>query len=325
MAGGPSTPGLVAAAAEAGGLGFLTAGYKQATDVEADIAEVQTSTTKPFGINVFVPGAPTPDPHRLNDYLDGLAAEAAALGVELGSAVWDDDQWDAKVGLVLEVAPAVVSFTFGLPPQRVVTDLQRRGSKVLATVTSVDEARAAASLEVDGLCVQGMEAGAHRGSFVDDPLHEAGLPLLELLSAVRATVDVPLLAAGGIARPSDVRAALDAGALAVQVGTAFLRCDESGAHPLHQAALVDPSFKATATTRSFSGRTARGLVNRFMTEHPDAPVAYPEINNATRPLRSAFAAAGDPSGMSLWAGTGHRRTHAGTAASVMDWLGSELP
>ena len=99
MAGGPSTPGLVAASAEAGGLGFLAAGYKQATDVEADIAEVRASTPKPFGINVFVPGAPTPDPQRLNAYLDGLAAEAEALGVELGSSAWDDDQWDAKVGL----------------------------------------------------------------------------------------------------------------------------------------------------------------------------------------------------------------------------------
>jgi nitronate monooxygenase len=169
--------------------------------------------------------------------------------------------------------------------------------------------------------VQGAEAGAHRGTFSNDPdipPNPAGV--LDLLSEVRAVTRLPLVAAGGIMDATAVAGALAAGATAVQCGTAFLRCPESGAHPVYKAALADPRFEVTAVTRAFSGRPARGLLNSFMHTHQDAPAAYPEINNATRPIRAAAAAAGDPDRMSLWAGQGFRAATTRPAAELADML-----
>ncbi len=301
MAGGPSTAGLVVAAARAGALGFLAAGYKTAEAVTAEIAVVRAAIGEPFGVNVFVPGAPGGDPAELHRYLDSLSADGT-----VGDASWDDDHFDAKIAALLADPPPVVSFTFGCPPAEVVTALQRSGATVIVTVTSPDEAVAAASAGADAVCSQGFEAGAHRGTFANDDSPGRDLGLLSLIGAVAAATGLPQIATGGIMGPRQVQAVLAAGAVAAQCGTAFLRCPESGAHPLHKAALADPRYTATTLTRAFSGRPARGLVNRFIRDHPDAPPAYPEINNATRALRAAAAAAGDTERMSLWAGQGYR-------------------
>ena len=146
--------------------------------------------------------------------------------------------------------------------------------------------------------------------------------LRQLLRDVAAVTGLPLIAAGGIMSHPGVRAALAAGAVAVQCGTAFLRCPESGAHPLHKAALADPAFTATAVTRAFTGRPARGLVNRFMLDHPDAPAGYPEIHCATRPLRAAATATGDTGRMNLWAGVGFRAAAHRPAAEIVTLLTS---
>jgi nitronate monooxygenase len=147
-----------------------------------------------------------------------------------------------------------------------------------------------------------------------------GPPLRRLLADVAAVTSVPLIAAGAIMSRQDVTGALAGGAVAVQCGTAFLRCPESGAHPLHKAALADARFPGTQVTWAFTGRPARGLVNRFMLDHPDAPPGYPEVHFATRPLRSAAATAGDTSRMSLWAGEGYRAATTGPAAEVVAML-----
>lgn len=294
---------LVKAALNAGALAFLAAGYKSAEDMSAEVQAVKAATDEPFGVNVFAPGTPTAHDAALGDYVRSLSKDAARVDVALGEATWDDDDWNAKLAALLNDPPAVVSFTFGCPSSRVVADLHQRRCVVLVTVTSPDEARRAAQADVDGLCAQGIEAGAHRASFVDDGAGE-GLGVLELVRAIAQVTSLPQIAAGGVMSSYDVRRALDAGALAVQCGTAFLRCPESGASDAHKAALVDPRFTTTALTRSFSGRSARGLVNQFMTDHPDAPSAYPEINNATRPLRLAASNVGDLDRMSLWAGVG---------------------
>jgi nitronate monooxygenase len=168
--------------------------------------------------------------------------------------------------------------------------------------------------------VQGYEAGAHRGTFSNDDAAGRDLGLLTLINEAAAVSDLPQFAAGGIMGPRQVTAVLAAGAVAAQCGTAFLRCPESGAHPVHKAALADSRFTATAVTRAFSGRPARGLVNRFMLVHADAPAAYPEINNATRPLRAAAGAKGDPQRMSLWAGQGYRAATDYPVAEVVDLL-----
>ena len=319
MAGGPATPGLVIAAAAAGALGFLAAGYKTAAAVAAEMDAVRAGTGAPFGVNVFVPGTPAPDRAAIGRYLAELEPDAAALGARPGAPDWDDDDWEAKLAALLARPPAVVSFTFGGPEPGVVAALRAAGSQVWVTVTAPEEAAVAAGHGVDGLCVQGPEAGAHRGTFSIAAVPPA-VPLHRLLRDVAAVTGLPLIAAGGIMSHQDVQGALAAGAVAVQCGTAFLRCPESGAHPVYQAALADPAFTATAVTRAFTGRPARGLVNQFMLDHPDPPAAYPEVHFATRPLRAAAATTGDTSRMSLWAGEGYRAATARPAAEIVDLL-----
>ena len=315
MAGGASTPELVRAAASAGALGFLAAGYKAPGAMAAEISAARAATAEPFGVNVFVPGTPAADPEALARYLSSLRAAGP-----VGDATWDDDGFEAKVAALLADPPPVTSFTFGCPPAEVISALQAAGSTVVITVTSPGEAALAAAAGADGLCVQGYEAGAHRGTFANDdaPGHDYGL--LPLIGEVASVTGLPQLAAGGIMGPRQVRAVIAAGAMAAQCGTAFLRCPESGAHPRHKAALADPRYTETTLTRAFSGRPARALVNQFVRDHDGAPAAYPEINNATRPLRAAAAARGDTEGMSLYAGQGYRSATEQPAAEIIERL-----
>jgi nitronate monooxygenase len=325
MAGGPSTPGLVAAAAGAGGFGFLAGGYKRAPALRAEMEQVRAAGAAAFGVNLFVPGAPAGDPGAVAAYVAALRGEAAPSGAEPGEPAWDDDGWADKITLLLDDPPAAVSFSFGCPPPEVTAEFRRRGTLVGITVTSAREAGLAAAAGAGCLIVQGREAGAHSGAFTNAGGPDARPGLFDLLAEVAAGTDLPLVAAGGLADSGGVAAALAAGAAAVALGTAFLRCPESGAHPLHKAALADPGRTATTMTRAFSGRPARAIVNRFVLDHPDAPAGYPEINNATRPLRAAAAAAGDPDGMSLYAGQGFRAASERPAAEIIDELMAGVP
>jgi nitronate monooxygenase len=323
MAGGPTTTELVAAASAAGAFAFVAGAYRSAGEVEAEIRELSRRLSGPFGVNIFVPGRPASNDIALSRYLTELEAEASHLDVQLGRARWDDDDWDAKVEVLIDAAPAVISFTFGCPPRKVIDVLHRRGSLVMVTVTNVDEAGAASGAGADLLCAQGAEAGAHRGTF-DDTAPDDELPTLELLRAISARERVPIIAAGGVSTAHDAHALVAAGALAVQAGTAFLRSDEAGTSLLHRTALDDPRYTATALTRSFTGRRARGLVNGFLRRHHDAPSAFPEIHHATRPIRAAATKAGDDDRVNLWAGTGFRHARSGSVASILDALVAEL-
>ena len=325
MAGGPSTVDLVVAAAQADAFGFLAGGYKSATALAAEMTAVRAATDHPFGVNLFVPGQPTAVPDALARYLASLAPDQAALGVAAGEPRWDDDEYEAKVGAVLEHPPAMVSFTFGGPSEADLGALQAAGIVVAVTVTSPSEAAVAVRLGADCLCLQGCEAGAHRGHFTNRDRSDQDRPLEALLASVSRATRIPLIAAGGLHGPDQVNRVLAGGATWVQAGTAFLRCPESGAHPVYKEALGDARFTRTGVTRAYSGRRARGLVNRFMEAHDGAPAAYPEINNATRPLRAAAAAAGDPDGMSLYAGTGFAQARPDPVAEVVDRLVSGLP
>jgi nitronate monooxygenase len=324
MAGGPTTPALVIAAARAGTMGFLAAGYKTAAEMAADLRAVRAAATPVFGVNVFVPGEPTSEPAALASYVGALQEEAADLGVAVGPAQWDDDGYRAKLDTLLVDPPPIVSFTFGCPAIDVVRALQGAGALVAITVTTPMEAALAQTAGADCLCLQGAEAGAHRGSFVNDDRPGRDWPLADLLAEVPKVSDLPLIAAGGISGPGAVAAALAAGATLVQLGTAFLRCTESGAHPTYKAALADPRFTTTAITRAFSGRRARSVENAFMRAHEGAPAAYPEINHATRPLRGAAAAAGDADRMSLYAGTGFRAAQEWSAGDIIGQLTAGL-
>jgi nitronate monooxygenase len=323
MAGGPSTPALVTAVAAAGGLGFLATGYKPTAAVVAEIEAVRRGGARTFGVNVFLAGAATTDPAGVLSYRDRLRPLAARLGVEPGEPRWDDDEVDAKLAAVAGVP--VVSLAFGCPSAEAVRRLQAAGSAVLVTVTTVGEAEQAAQVGVDGLWLQGSEAGAHRGGFTDDDSAAPGLPLAELLTGVRAVTSLPLVAAGGLMDGEDARRALDGGAIWAAMGTAFLGCPESGTSPTHLAALTDPRFDRTATTRAFTGRTARALVNAFLLEHDAAaPRGYPEVHHVTRPLRQAAAAAGDADHVHLWAGEGWQRLRPMPATDLVRTVAAEI-
>jgi nitronate monooxygenase len=315
LAGGPATPALAAAVSEAGALGFLAAGYRTAEAMAAEIGELRERTAAPFGVNLFVPGSETVDERALTAYVESLREDAARYGVAPGEPRDDDDGWDAKLAVLRRERVPVVSFTFGCPARAVLTELQGSGSEVWVTVTDVAEARVAAAAGADALVVQGTEAGGHRGSFVDRDEPEA-LSTLVLLRLVGTALELPLVAAGGITDGAAVAAALAAGAAAAQIGTGFLRAHEAGTQPEHRAALATET--ATVVTRAFTGRRARGLVNRFHVEHAaDAPAAYPHVHHATAPLRAAAREQGDADGFNLWAGQAHRLAVDAPAAELV--------
>ena len=320
MGGGPSTPALAAAVCEAGGLGFLAAGYRAPEAVRDELAELRALTERPFGVNLFAPGPRVGDPDALAAYAETLRGEAELYGVELGEPRHDDDGWEEKLALVSAERVPVVSVTFGCPSPAEVSALHDAGCALWVTVTTPGEAELAASAGPDALVVQGVEAGGHRGSFDEGAPGELGL--LALLELVRAATELPLVATGGIATGRGVAAALAAGAKAAQLGTAFMLTPEAATSPAHREAL--PGSAPTALTRAFTGRAARGIVNRFMREHePDAPGGYPEVHHLTAPLRAAARAQGDPDGFHLWAGQAHSLARELPAAELVRALAAE--
>src|SRR6266487_3786794 len=297
MAGGPSTPELVAAVCNAGAFGFPGAGYLAPERLAADIAETRRRTDRPFGVNVFAPVNPNVDTTAVTAYVERLAPLAKRWGVVLGAAVGGDDRYPEKLRLLLDDPVPVVSFAFGLPTVDVVDALHAQGSEVWVTVSHPGAVAPADEVSVDALVVQGMEAGAHRGG-VDDTDEYALLPLLRLA------------------------AVLAAGAAAGALGTAFLRSAEAGTSNVHRAAVSGSGD--TRLTRAFTGRLARGVVNEFMRAHDSAaPRAYPHLHNVTAPLRAAARAADDASLVNLWAGQAHALSQALPAAEIVERITAE--
>ena len=320
MAGGPSTPKLIAAAEKAGGFGFLGGGYLSREALEAQLRVTRELVSGPFGVNLFVPAEHpraevTPE---LLAYRRELRVDAQRYGIELPEPdPADNDHYGDKLELLLETPVAVVSFTFGIPSVEAVSRVHEVGTGVAVTVTNPAEAHAAEERGADSLILQGVEAGGHRGTH--DPVAIPDTrPLPELVRAVHASTALPIVAAGGVSRPDQVAELLASGASAVAVGTALLRTPECGTSKAHKDALSSGAFTETRVTRAFSGRLARVLVNRFVVEHgAAAPALYPEVNQLTRAIRSAAARAADVGGLSLWAGTGYASARAVDAATVL--------
>jgi nitronate monooxygenase len=243
LAGGPSTPELTAAVSGSGGLGFVAAGYKSPEAVRADVATVRELGAAEFGVNLFCLSESAVDPDALAAYARRLAPEARRHGIELGEARFEDDGLEAKLEVVLDERVPIVSFVFGCPTAEVVERLHASEIAVWVTVTEVEEALEAARAGADALVVQGVEAGGHRGSFLDvDGRGETAL--LPLLRLVARAVELPLVAAGGIADGPGVAAALAAGARAAQIGTGFLRCPG----PSPAAAAAESSTGSSSNT-----------------------------------------------------------------------------
>jgi nitronate monooxygenase len=320
MAGGPSTPELAAAGTNAGGLGFVASGYLSADALAERVVAARKLTGGPLGVNLFVPQPSAATPDAIENYTAALAPDADRYGAKPGDPVFSDDDWAAKVDVLLDLRPEVASFTFGLPSPEECRRLREAGITTVGTVTSVYEADAAVDCGVDAIAVQGAAAGGHRGTF--DPVAEPNAqPLSELLAATVARVGVPVIAAGGLMTADDVSRVIADGAAAAQLGTAFLLADEAGSSPVHRAALQDAAFTETVVTKAFSGRYARGLRNRFIDDHEaQAPFGYPEIHYLTGTLRAASVRAGDPHGTNIWAGTGFKSIKAGPVSEIISAL-----
>ncbi|CAO3350980.1 NAD(P)H-dependent flavin oxidoreductase [Azospirillum melinis] len=309
MAGGGDTPALVAAVNEAGGLGFVGAAYLTGEQIAERALAIRQRTALPFGINLFAPTpAPGPAP-MMAEAMARLRPFHAELGLpEAAEPVYGGDAFDRQFTALLDSGAAFYSVTFGLPPADSVAAAKARGMRVLGTATTVAEAVALEQAGVDGVIAQGSEAGGHRGSFIGDPAANL-VGTMALVPQVADAVGVPVIASGGIMDGRGIAAALALGATAVQMGTVFLTTGEAGIPEAHKAAILAAREDQTSITRAFSGRPARGIVNRFMetVEDPRAPEAvlpFPLQNALTRPLRTAAGKAGRAEFLSLWAGQG---------------------
>lgn len=315
---GATTPALAAAVSNAGGLGFLAAGYLSVDAMGAEVSTYRSLSEAPVAINLFTPQ--TDRSLELGSRLDAYQAEVAATavryGVSPGDPSFDDDTFDGKVEWLVANPVDAVSFTFGPVPPAVVLRLQEVGTSVGFTVTSEHEALQAVGLGADFLVAQGCGAGGHRGTWnvSDEP---NTLTAAEVVSAV-VGIGLPVIGAGGVGSAPAVQELVDAGASAVAIGTLFLACDESKAPAAHKEALTSGEFTDAVVTRAFSGRCARALVNDFVREYDGrAPSAYPNVHHLTKPIRTAAAAAGDPQGMALWAGSGCAASRLLIAAEVV--------
>jgi nitronate monooxygenase len=304
---GPGTPELAIAVAEAGGLGSLPCAMLTPEQIRKDLSVIRQRTSRPINLNFFTHTPPQPDPDRDARWKARLLPYYAELGVDPDKPVPNVNRApfsDAACEIVEEFKPEIVSFHFGLPEPRLLARVRAAGCKVIASATTAAEARSLADRGCDAVIAQGAEAGGHRGMFLTDNV--ASQPgTFALVPQVADAVAVPVIAAGGIADARGIVAAFALGASAVQIGTAYLFCPEANVPPLHRQALKTARDDATALTNLFTGRPARGVVNRLMREvgplSADAP-AFPLAGGALAPLKAAAEAKGSADFTALWSG-----------------------
>ncbi|GGG71857.1 NAD(P)H-dependent flavin oxidoreductase [Corynebacterium pelargi] len=319
MAGGPSTPELCAAVCNAGGFGFLASGYLSADELSAQITRTRALTSRPFGVNLFVPGKRHDDTDAWLRYREHLSQLVDAPLPQ--SPTWSDDDYEEKVAVVVNASVPVVSFTFGNPSREIANSLREQGSLIALHATTAEEVAAAAELG-DVIVVQGKEAGGHRASPLDEA-QGANYSTKELLK-MATEHDLPVIAAGGVATAQDVRELTSLGAVAVQVGTRFLTAEEAGTKSTHRAALLNLE-RETVLTRAFSGRTARAIRNEWtdaLTKF--SPSLYPEVHYLTAEARKEANAQGNVEHLNLWAGTGYRSCTQASAEEIVQELCAEL-
>jgi len=327
MGGGPSTPELVAAVSNAGGLGSLGAAYLKPGEITEHIRRIKSLTSKPFKVNLFAGGYEAQSQRDPGPMLDLLAGIHEVLGLPAPILPqFPPDPFPAQLEAVLDADVPIFSFTFGIPGAEAMARLKARHIAIIGTATTVEEARLLADAGVDAIAAQGAEAGAHRGTFAGS-FAAAMIPTFDLVRGVRAAVSLPLIAAGGIMDGRDLHHAIQCGASAAALGTAFLTCPECGAPPAHKQAVLNAREDTTVITRAFSGRPARGLKNNFialLADREDIILPYPLQNLLTRAMRSAAATRGESGFLSLWAGTGVARARALPAGELVSRLVEEM-
>ncbi|MFL5815402.1 MAG: NAD(P)H-dependent flavin oxidoreductase [Bdellovibrionia bacterium] len=328
MAGGPTTPALVAESSNAGALGSLGAAYLTPEKIQSAIDEVRAKTSKPYAINLF---APMPEVKLKEDQVQIAITATRGYREELGiaspklSPPFHPD-FDQQFEVVLRNQPQVFSFVFGLLDRAYLKECQKLGILTMGTATTLEEAIALEESGVDAIVAQGFESGGHHGIF-DPEIENPGMGVTALTRSLVAKLNVPVVAAGGIMDGNGIAAMLALGADAVQMGTAFLLCKEAGTSPPYREALIRKGVKKTQITRAFSGRWARGLENRFMSEmskKPQAILPFPAQNAFTRDIRTKSAQMGSSEFLSLWAGEGVDLIRADFSASdLIDTLVEE--
>src|SRR5882762_2328984 len=326
MAGGGDTPRLVAAVSEAGALGSIGAAYLTPQQIGESARAVRSLTSRPFGINLFAPVRAPDGPRDLRRAVERVAPHYAELGLPVPAPPSAPaDAFPEQLAATLETGASVFSFTFGMLPADAIEAVKRRGMFLAGTATTVEEAIDLEKAGVDAVVAQGSEAGGHRGSFAGD-FESSMVGTMALVPQIADAVRVPVVASGGIMDGRGIAAALALGAGAVQLGTAFLTTEEAGVPECYKQAILDAREHETRLTRAFSGRPARGIVNRFMQQvdqDPEAILPFPLQNALTRPLRTAAAKAGRAEFLSLWAGQGTRMARRIPAAELVARLVSE--
>jgi nitronate monooxygenase len=298
---------LAAAVSNAGGLGSLPAATLTTEGLRQELAALSSQTTRPFNVNFFCHTMPDADAKREAAWRSALAPYFEELGIDAESTPVASGRLpfsEQSAAVLEEIRPAVVSFHFGLPSEGLLAQVRSMGARILSSATTVEEARWLEARGVDAVIAQGLEAGGHRGSFLAEGLHEQ-LGTFALLPQIVDAVKVPVVAAGGIADARGIAAAMAMGAAGVQLGTAYLLCPEATTSAVHRRALTSEAARVTAITNLFTGRPARGIMNRLMRElgpMSDAPPAFPLATAAIAPLRAQAEAQGSADFTSLWAG-----------------------
>ena len=324
MAGGGDSPALAAAVSESGGLGSIGGAYMAPTQLAETLKTLRDKTRRPFAANLFAPLPATAPPKDYAADVARLAPYYAELGLPPPSPpVASNHGFADQLGAVLDSGAAVFSFAFATVPRDAIAAAKARGMTVFGTATTVEEAVVLVEIGVDAVVAQGSEAGGHRGSFAQ-PFEAAMIGTMALVPQVVDAVSVPVVASGGIMDGRGIAAALALGASAVQMGTAFLTCEEAGISDAYKQAILDAAAHETRITRAFSGRPARGIVNRVMTDIGDQDVpGFPLQNALTRPLRTEAGKRGRTEFLSLWAGQGLGLARRQTAAALMTRLAEE--
>ena len=327
MGGGPSTPELVAAVSNAGGLGSVGAAYLTPDGIVDAIRRIKALTDKPFQVNLFAGGWEVKLPSDTKPMLDVLAEIHAELELPPPALpTLPADPFPTQLEAVLDAGVPIFSFTFGILNKGEIARLRKRGIVTIGTATTAQEARLLADTGVDAVVAQGAEAGAHRGTFAG-PFESSMIPALELVRQIRAVSEIPVIVAGGMMDGRDIASALENGASAAALGTAFLPCPECGTSPAHKQAVLRATKDTTVITRAFSGRPARGLQNDFINRllgKENIILSYPLQNALTRTMRTEAARRGASKFLSLWAGTGVARAREMPAGELVKQLVNEL-
>ncbi|SFM78652.1 NAD(P)H-dependent flavin oxidoreductase [Marinobacter pelagius] len=316
---------LAAAVSNAGGLGSLPCAMLSPEALRSELDALKAATDRPFNLNFFAHTPPTPDTDSERRWRQALAPYYREFGIDPDSITSGPGRMpfnEETAAVVEEFRPAVISFHFGLPEPALVERVRKAGARILSTATTVEEALWLEEHGADAIIAQGLEAGGHRGIFLTKDM-TTQMGTFALLPQIVAAVKIPVIAAGGIADARGVKAALDLGAVAAQVGTAFLLCPEATTKPVHREALKSRQARHTAMTNLFSGGPARGIVNRVMRElgpiSPEAP-EFPLATSAIAPLRAAAEATCSGDFSPLWCGQNASGCREHSAAEIVERL-----